>query len=630
MNTSLQRLSKYELLVRLGHGGMAEVWKALDTQLQRYVAIKLLRADLQNDPSLVTRLEREARLIASLHHPNIVQIHDFLVSHPSEIEGTVVYMVMDYVEGPTLAQYLQNTSRVGRFPSPNDIVHIFTPICLAIDYAHQKGMIHRDIKPANILLDKRDASKDPIGDPVLTDFGIAKLLGTSLNVRTNTGWWLGTPFYISPEQAKGASGNERSDIYALSVILYEMCTGTVPFQGNSLTAIIMQQVHADPIPPHLVNPVITPALEAVILHGLAKEPGKRFSSASALGIAIAEALNLPAAESLRQMAHHVDEMNSDTHVNSSKPLAANHSQATAIPTLTSQKTAVPLFSLEQQQFSEHVTSLLEAPPDAASATPPNPASVAPPTPNTTPKTVPASKEPGPIPVSLAKSRSAKPRRRSRVLAALALLAISIAALLLLLDLVVLPPMRSDQIVGNAFFVNSGQLNSDNSQGINDELLLDLHNIPALSSGKAYYAWLLGDQAQSEPSITALGKLTVNQGNIHLFYTGNTRHANLLAYQSRLLITEEDASTTPSAYNPDSTTWRYYAQIPQAPGSNGRFHFSMLDHLRHLLSESPELKTRGLHGGLDMWFLRNTQKILEWASAARDDWGNNPDLLHRQI
>src|SRR5436305_10503219 len=134
----LRRLGKYELRERLGQGGMAEVWKAFDTQLQRYVAIKLLRAKLLEDPNFVTRFEHEAQLIASLHHPNIVQIHDFQVSRPPESESPIAYMVMAYIEGGTLEDYIASTSARGKFPSPPQIVHLFTSISLAIDYAHRQ------------------------------------------------------------------------------------------------------------------------------------------------------------------------------------------------------------------------------------------------------------------------------------------------------------------------------------------------------------------------------------------------------------------------------------------------------------------------------------------------------------
>src|SRR6266571_2598965 len=147
MSTELQRLGKYALLERLGSGGMAEVWKASDTQLQRYVAIKILHADLQVDPDFIARFEREARVVASLYHPNIVQVHDFHIARPPESKSTIAYMVMDYIEGQTLDEYIHNTSSQGKFPPAADIVHLFASIGSAIDYAHQQGMVHRDLKP---------------------------------------------------------------------------------------------------------------------------------------------------------------------------------------------------------------------------------------------------------------------------------------------------------------------------------------------------------------------------------------------------------------------------------------------------------------------------------------------------
>src|SRR5437899_3894515 len=140
-----QRLGKYELRERLGRGGMAEVWKAFDPQLERYIAIKILHADLQTDPEFMSRFAREGRLIASLHHPNIVQIYDFQTSDSPESHHPLAYMVMDYVEGQTLAAYLRNTSRLGKYPPPAGLVQLFASISRAVDYAHQQGMIHRDI-----------------------------------------------------------------------------------------------------------------------------------------------------------------------------------------------------------------------------------------------------------------------------------------------------------------------------------------------------------------------------------------------------------------------------------------------------------------------------------------------------
>src|SRR5439155_1536626 len=257
MSTRPRRLGKYELQERLGLGGMAEVWKALDTQLQRYVAIKLLHANLKEDPHFIARFEREAQLIASLHHPNIVQIHDFQIAS-SEEEGTIAYMVMDYVEGQTLADYIRRTSGLGNVPSPPEIVQLFTSIGLAVDYAHQQGMIHRDLKPANILLDKHNTTRNYMGEPILTDFGLARLLKSP--AITLTAVQLGTPFYIAPEQVTGNAGTERSDIYSLGVILYEMVTGTPPFQGDNPTAVMTQHLNTAPPSPALpVTKTPTPA-----------------------------------------------------------------------------------------------------------------------------------------------------------------------------------------------------------------------------------------------------------------------------------------------------------------------------------------------------------------------------------
>jgi serine/threonine protein kinase len=639
MSTFYRHIDKYELHERLGHGGMGEVWKALDTQLHRYVAIKVLHANLQDGPNFITRFEREAQLIASLHHPNIITIHDFRVFHPSESADAIAYMVMDYVEGSTLAKILHTTSHEGKFLSPDDLLYLFTPICLAIDYAHQKGVLHRDIKPANILLDQRDAMKGPLGEPILSDFGIAKLLGSSANLHSS-GWWLGTPAYTSPEQAMGASGSKRSDIYALSVILYEACTGTLPFQGENPAAIIMQHIHKSPVPPALVNPNITPVLAATILRGLAKEPENRFASASALGIAMAEALNMPVPESLRQSPYDMTETDVPTYASSSSSWPPS---APLTPAASSSQAATPSVQGSSNPSLKSAESPVSRPPQTPEPAHSSGGASTPFLPSVAmaeasqqqsastfllPKT-----KPDP---AISEAEKRRKMRLSRVLLAGLLVAASIGAILLLVrsnfsqPTNARPPINTNQVVGHAYFTNSGQLNPDNSQGINDGIVLTLHNIPDPPAGKAYYAWLLGDKVYSEPLTTALGRLTINQGNVSLSYTDTKRHSNLLAYESRLLITEEDGLTTPVSFSPDTKAWAYYAQLSQAASPQDKLHFSMLDHLRHLLSDSPELTVRGLRGGLDMWFLRSTQKILEWANAARDDWRTNPDLLHRQV
>src|ERR1700730_11446165 len=291
----LERLGKYELLERLGRGGMGEVWKAQDTGLRRYVAIKLLQADLQANPDFVTRFMREARLVASLQHPNIIQIHDFQLT---DTQGTSVkaFMVMEYMEGGTLADYIAKTVRKGLFPPASDIVSLFTAIGLALDYAHQKGMIHRDIKPENILLDKSRGTGKAPGVPILTDFGIARLQGTSDSTLTRA--WLGTPRYLSPEQAESHSIDKRSDLYSLGIVLYEILTGITPFRGDNPFAIMMQHVHEQPPPPALINSNVTPALSAVVLRSIAKDPAARYPSATAMALELTHAFNLPVPASM--------------------------------------------------------------------------------------------------------------------------------------------------------------------------------------------------------------------------------------------------------------------------------------------------------------------------------------------
>jgi hypothetical protein len=191
------------------------------------------------------------------------------------------------------------------------------------------------------------------------------------------------------------------------------------------------------------------------------------------------------------------------------------------------------------------------------------------------------------------------------------------------------PVATDSIVGQAFFVSSGQVNQTTNQGSNDEFQIDLQNIPNPQSGKSYYAWLLPDKSQVEAAPILLGTLPVNHGVVHFSYMGDSNHSNLLAITSRFLITEQDANITVNVPSPDLATWRYYAELPQTPAPGQTY--SLLDHLRHLLAIDPELEKFHLHGGLNIWTYRNIQKILEWAGSARDDWSTKDfSSIHRQI
>ncbi len=169
-------------------------------------------------------------------------------------------MVMDYVKGQTLSDYIGSTSRKGTIPSWSDIVYLFAVTSRALDYAHQKGMVHRDIKPANILLDQRLPTARTMGEPILTDFGVARMQG--MQTGTVRGSVIGTPAYIAPEQALGQHGDRRCDLYSLGIILYEITTGVTPFRADTAIAIIMQHIHEIPTPPILINPHIPPAVSA--------------------------------------------------------------------------------------------------------------------------------------------------------------------------------------------------------------------------------------------------------------------------------------------------------------------------------------------------------------------------------
>jgi hypothetical protein len=194
---------------------------------------------------------------------------------------------------------------------------------------------------------------------------------------------------------------------------------------------------------------------------------------------------------------------------------------------------------------------------------------------------------------------------------------------------ILPPAAASlpqpKVVGQISLLSSEQLSENSDQGIDDEVQIDLHGLSTPSPGKSYYAWLLGDKNQGEARAVLLGRLAVNQGNAYLLYPGDQQHTNLLASNSRFLVTEEGATVTPITPSPDYSTWRYYGEFPQTPDPLDSHHFSFLDHLRHLLAADPLLDEMELPGGLSNWLYRNTGKLLEWTGSARDRWEEAKDL-----
>jgi eukaryotic-like serine/threonine-protein kinase len=251
---------RYRVLGKLGGGGMADVYLAEDTTLGRRVALKVLLQRFVEDETFVERFRREAKAAAGLNHPNVVSIYDW-----GQIDH-VYYIVMEYVEGETLKERIR---RVGRLPA-GEAVAIVVELLSAVQFAHANNVVHRDIKSQNILIDRHGKVK-------VTDFGIARAGDSSM---TEAGSILGTAQYLAPEQAKGERVDERSDLYSVGVVLYEMLTGSVPFKGDSAVTVAMKHVNELPVEPAELVPGLPYALNQIVLKALAKSPERRYASAA--------------------------------------------------------------------------------------------------------------------------------------------------------------------------------------------------------------------------------------------------------------------------------------------------------------------------------------------------------------
>ncbi|MDP9330165.1 MAG: Stk1 family PASTA domain-containing Ser/Thr kinase [Actinomycetota bacterium] len=256
---------RYRIEARIGAGGMAEVFRGFDPVLNRTVAIKVLNEQYARDASFVDRFRREAQAAARLNHPNIVGIYD----HGSD-DGTQ-FIVMEFIEGRTLAEALS----AGRRPTPVQSAEVAGHISDALAAAHAQGVIHRDIKPANVMVTRDGTVK-------VMDFGIARLV-SGPETAPQTSAVLGTAAYLSPEQAQGHPVDARTDIYSLGTVLYEMLTGRPPFTGESPVAIAYKQVNEPPVPPSILNGEVSPAMDAVVMRALSKNPANRYQTAKEFG-----------------------------------------------------------------------------------------------------------------------------------------------------------------------------------------------------------------------------------------------------------------------------------------------------------------------------------------------------------
>jgi serine/threonine protein kinase len=271
-------IGKVRIEKLLARGGMAEVYLGSHLNLERPVAVKLLHSYIEEDPSLLERFQREARVVAGLRHPNIVQIFDFDTTdgHP--------YIVMEYLKGPTLASYLRGLhDRNERIPS-HQVARLLKGLTAALDYAHAQGVIHRDIKPGNILLHSR-RGEIPLDKPltndveaIVTDFGLVRIAHAA--IQTASGMVSGTPAYMSPEQASGEKTDHRTDIYSLGVVLYEMLAGRVPFEADSTMSVLYMQIHNAPPP----IPGISPDVQAIMNRALKKNPDERYQTSSEMAV----------------------------------------------------------------------------------------------------------------------------------------------------------------------------------------------------------------------------------------------------------------------------------------------------------------------------------------------------------
>ncbi|MEV1019991.1 protein kinase [Streptomyces sp. NPDC050264] len=264
---------RYQLRDLLGQGGMASVHLAHDTRLDRAVAIKTLHTELGREDAFRQRFQREAMSVAKLTHTNIVSVFD---SGEDDLDGIITpYIVMEYVEGLPLGSVLdQDMRQYGAMPA-DKALKITADVLAALEISHEMGLVHRDIKPGNVMMTKRNVVK-------VMDFGIARAMQSGVTSMTQTGMVVGTPQYLSPEQALGRGVDARSDLYSVGIMLFQLVTGRLPFEADSPLAIAYAHVQEEPVAPSSINRALPPAIDALVARALKKNPNERFPSAEAM------------------------------------------------------------------------------------------------------------------------------------------------------------------------------------------------------------------------------------------------------------------------------------------------------------------------------------------------------------
>jgi serine/threonine-protein kinase len=280
---------RYQLGERLGSGGMSSVYKATDRVLERTVAVKILAEHLSDDDKFVARFRREALAVAKLIHPNIVQVYD------TGVDSERHYIVMEYVEGRSCAQLLQARGPLGA----ETAVEVGAQACAGLEYAHRQGIIHRDVKPGNLMViggpagrrGRGSAHDPPTGEMTvkLTDFGIAR--AAEQTRLTQVGSVVGTAAYLAPEQARGEEATPASDVYALGVVIYQLLTGRLPWEGSTLSELAIRRESERPLPPTSYDPTVPQTLSTAVLRSLEGDAARRYSTARQLAIALRAGLS---------------------------------------------------------------------------------------------------------------------------------------------------------------------------------------------------------------------------------------------------------------------------------------------------------------------------------------------------